>query len=565
MDDISTDHVSKLQLLTADDIYDTRIASRRAASHEVAQDDYAARRVPATWRWSAWGSLWAFSGISTAMVFILTGGLLVTFYGGNAVIAATLLTFLYTAVGVYYMSRKASNEGAVVELISKHTFGFKGSAYEIVIYGILGVVYFSLEGHVMSAALSEVIPALPYAASAAIVCVAFIPLSLYGMQFLTKFEALTVWIYALGMLLVAYGVFAGWSKDVNSSLAGHDWWNINPNNVPFTWQAVFGAFGTIAGVLGAILILLCTDMARFAKRSDARKAGLLLALIGVSVPLVLAMISGVYLVSASAGKIADPGIALPRVLGVGGLLLVVLTQVRINVVNVYFGTTALENFTLQVFQIKWTRQRLLIPFMVLAYLLLISPLLKYFSTIMTMLSVFLVNWASVILGDLWLVRKRYGIPQWAEFRRGYVASYNKIGMLSMWLPTAVGIVMGSGKYGPQIQALAVPLTGAAAFLMPAIVSSLLSKQRVLAQYFARIPQSVAGLQAVSECSLCGEAFHRSDFVLCPFHKGKYICSRCCATESGCKLMCHGETATDLQRADKTPALNQTAGGSHERK
>ena len=546
MDDMSMDHVSKLQRLTADEIYDTRVEGRRAASHGAAQDDYAARRVPATWRWSAWDSLWAFSGISTAMVFTLTGGLLVFFYGGNAVIVATLLTFVYTAVGVYFMSHKAANEGAVVELISKHTFGFKGSAYEIVIYGILGVVYFSLEGHVMSAALSEVIPALPYPASAAIVCLAFIPLSLYGMQFLTKFEALTVWIYALGMLLVAYGVFAGWSKDVSSALADHDWWNINPNNVPFTWQAVFGAFGTIAGVLGAILILLCTDMARFAKRSEARKVGLLISLVGVSVPLVLAMISGVYLVSASAGKIADPGVALPRLLGAGGLLLVLLTQVRINVVNVYFGTTALENFTLQVFQMKWTRQRLLIPFMILAYLLLISPLLKYFSTIMTMLSVFLVNWASVILGDLWLVRRRHGIPQWAEFRRGYVAAYNKIGMFSMWLPTAIGVVMGSGKLGPQAQALAVPLTGIAAFLMPAMISALLPQRRVLAQYFARIPESVAGLKEVFECSLCREAFHRSDFLLCPFHKGTFICSHCCATEGGCKTMCHGETAAGQQ-------------------
>lgn len=531
-------NASTLLHLTENEIFDTREIGERAGGHEAAQDDYALRRVPATWRWSAWDSLWAFSGISTAMVFTLTGGLLVTFYGGIAVIAATLLTFVYTAVGVYIMSHKAANEGAVVELISKHTFGFKGSAYEIVIYGILGVIYFSLEGHVMSAALSEVVPTLPYAVSAAIVCLAFIPLSLYGMQFLTKFQSLTVWIYGLGMALVVYGIFAGWSPEVSSKLAGHDWWNINPNQVPLTWQAVFGAFGTIAGVLGAILILLCTDMARFARRNEARKVGVLMSLVGAFVPLVLAMIFGVYLFSATGGKIADPGIALPRLLGVGGLLLVLLTQVRINVVNVYFGTTALENFASQVFRTKWTRQKFLIPFMILAYLLLVSPLLKYFSTIMTMLSVFLVNWASVILGELWLVRRRQGIPQWAEFRRGYVSSYNKIGLASMWVPTSIGVVMGSGKFGAPIQALAVPLTGIAAFLLPAVISSLLTKSAVLTQYFARIPHSVASLGEVHKCALCAETFHRSDFVLCPFHKGTFICSSCCATERNCKTLCH---------------------------
>ena len=418
MSDLSADLVAKLRRLTADDIYDTREVGRRAASHESVQDDYAARRVPATWRWSAWESLWAFSGISTALVFMLMGGLLVTFYGGKAVITAALLTFACAALGAYHMARRAAEEGAVVELLSKHTFGFKGSAYQIVIYGILGVIYFSLEGHVMSAALSEVVHGLPYAASAAIVCLAFIPLSLYGMQFLTRFEAVTVWLYVLGILLVGYAVYAGWSQEINGTLAGADWWNINPGHVPYTWEAVLGAFGPIAGVLGAILVLLCTDMARFARRSEARKAGLLISLLGVSVPLVLAMTAGVYLVAASAGKIADPGIALPRLLGSGGLLLVLLTQVRINVVNVYFGTTALKNFAVQVFQKQWTRQKLLLPFMALAYGLLISPLLQYFSTIMTMLSVFLVDWAAVMLGELWLVRPLYGIPRWSEFRRG---------------------------------------------------------------------------------------------------------------------------------------------------
>ena len=162
MSDLSADLVAKLRRLTADDIYDTREVGRRAASHESVQDDYAARRVPATWRWSAWESLWAFSGISTALVFMLMGGLLVTFYGGKAVITAALLTFACAALGAYHMARRAAEEGAVVELLSKHTFGFKGSAYQIVIYGILGVIYFSLEGHVMSAALSEVVHGLPY-------------------------------------------------------------------------------------------------------------------------------------------------------------------------------------------------------------------------------------------------------------------------------------------------------------------------------------------------------------------------------------------------------------------
>ena len=527
-----------LNQLEESEIYDTRVVEKRAGGQDVAQDDYALRRVPATWRWSAWDCVWALSGISTAMAFPLTAGLLVVFYGGAAVLVAVLLTCIYAAAGVYMNARKAAKEGAVIELISKHSFGFKGAAFEIVIYGLLGVVYFSLEGHVMSAALSEVLPILPYWLSAALICFLFIPLSLYGMQFLTRFQSITAWIYGLGVILVFVALFSGWSKDISSALAQSDWWNINPNRVPFSWRSVLGAFGAMAGVLGAIMILLCPATARFARRDQATKAAALMSLFGAVFPLGLAMTFGVYLVAASGGKVPDPGVSLTRLLGPIGLLLVVLTQLRVNVINVYFGTTALENFASQIFQTKWSRVKLIAPFMICAYLLLISPFLKYFGTIMTILSVFLVNWVSVIAGELWFVRPRHGIPQWAEFRRAYAASYNKIGMLSMWLPTIVGVAMGSGRLGTDVQALAVPITGVAALAMPGLISTWLSRQSVLAQYFARIPARVASLQEMHTCGRCGEAFHRSDFVLCPFHNDAYICSGCCATESRCNLVCH---------------------------
>jgi purine-cytosine permease-like protein len=439
------------------------------------------------------------------------------------------------------MARKAANEGAVIELISKHIFGFKGAAFVIVLYGALGILYFCLEGHVMAAALSEVLPIIPYQVSAAIICLLFVPLTLYGMKFLTRFQWMTVWLYVIGMGAVLIGLFSGWSSDVSSSLAPHDWWSINPNHRPYNWRTVLGAFGAISGVFGAILILLITSTARFTRRDQATRSGILMAF-GVGSPFALTMTLGVYFVAASGGKIFDPGVAIPRLIGSAGLLLVVLTQLRVNVINVYFGTTALENFTAQIFQKKWTRTRFLIPFMGAAYLLVISPFLQYFGTIMTMLSVFLVSWASVVLGDLWLVRPSIGLPQWAEFRRGYAASYNKIGTFSMWLPTVIGVVMASGRLGNTAQVIAVPLSGIAAFVLPKLCSLMIPPSKIVRHYFARIPASVSGLSEVHRCPLCGESFHRSDFVLCPYHKSNYVCSSCCATERRCDLSCHSSAA-----------------------
>ncbi len=532
------DRTSELRGLPEHEIYDIRDLKERKGGTEEAQDDYALRRVPATWRWSAWASLWAYSGVATAMAVPLTGGILAVTYGGRAAIAATILTYVYTAVGVYYLSLKSANEGAVAELISKHTFGFIGSAYQILIYGLLLIVYFSLEGHVMSAALSEVVTFLPYWFNAALICFAFIPLSLYGMQFLSKFQMVTAWIYGCGVGLIVAALVLGWSAEISSSRAGHDWWNVNPNNVPFTWESVLAAFGTMAGTVGSVLIIICSSTARFARRVEARKTALLMSLVGVTFPLLVAMICGVYLVAATGGMIADPGVSLPRLLGAAGLVFILLTQVRVNVLNVYFGTTALENFSSQVFRTKWTRTKFLLPFMAISYVLLVSPLLKYFGLIMTMLSVVLVSWISVIFGELWMVRAHHGIPQWAEYRRGYTPSYNKIGMASMWGPAAAGILMASGWFGPRVYALAVPFAGIAAFFLPMLISAFMPRAAVVAQYFVRVPAGVGGLQETCECVLCRKTFHRSDFVMCPFHRGAFICSGCCATEQRCDAMCH---------------------------
>lgn len=538
--------VDFLNKLSRDQVYDTRVLEKRQGDNEAAQDDYAARRVPGSWRWSAWRSLWAFSAISTAMVFPLTGALLSVTFGARATIIAMALSTVYGMLGVFYMTKKSAEEGALSELISRQTFGYKGSAYQILLYGLLGTVYFSLEGHVMSAALSEAIPVIPYEVSAAIVCIVFIPLTFYGMIFLEKFQSFTVWVYILGIILAFAGLFGGWSDKINSSLAGIRWWNINPNNVPLDWISVLGAFGSYVGLLGGSnLILNSTDTSRFIKQNEKNKGAVLYALLGVSIPAFFTPLFGVYLLAATGGKNPDPGVTLVWLLGPLGLLLIYITQIRINLFNVYFGTNAMENFSTQILKLNWKRSKYVFPFMIISYLLIVSPLLEYYSTVTTVLSVFLFNWANTLLGDLLLVRKKYGIPQWSEFRRGYAASYNKIGIYSMWFPTIIGILMGTGIFGVKIQVLAVPLTGILSFFLPIIISNLMSRERLLKQYFGRIPEPMPVTADMAEaeytCRICSRFYHKSDFVYCPFHGGAYICSTCCASEKNCKLMCQKQS------------------------
>lgn len=538
---------AELNRLQPDDVLDTRDSHERVAHEGAATEDYSLRRVPASWRWSAWSALWSYSGLSTCMAFPLTAGLLSLYYGAPATLIAFVLTFVYSLFGVYYFTRKSAEEGTLEVLMSRQSFGFVGATYQLIAYGLIGAVYFALEGHVMASALSEVTH-WPQWIAAGIICAAFIPLSIYGMRFLSVFQSATVWLYVLGMLAVLYVTFAGAHPEVSRALAGDAWWQVNPGHAPLNWVTVLSAFGATSGVLGAILILLCTEQARFARRRDSRKAGLLMSVVGTGFGQLVAPLLGIYLFACTGGKIPDPGVSISKLLGSAGLTLVVLTQLRINVINVYFGVNALQNVAATAAKLSLGRTVFILPFLVICYGVILSPWLEKFGTIMTMLSVFLVNWANVMLGEFWLVRRRYAMPAYSEIRRGYLPAYNRIGLLSMWIPTAIGVVLGSGSLGVEAAALAVPLTGLAAFLMPSLVASTMGPQEVVKAYFPRVPVGVRHLPEMVRCPIEKVEHHRSDFVQCPYHGNQFISSTACAAERGCQQMCLRSERTVLAPA-----------------
>ncbi|MFM0673356.1 purine-cytosine permease family protein [Paraburkholderia sediminicola] len=543
------ERIEELRRIPIEQVMDTRSPRQRAGGSATAQDDYALRRVPSTWRWSAWSTLWAFSGMSTAMASPLTAALLAHDFGAPATILALLATLIYTCIGVWIMARKASEEGAILELMSKHTFGFRGSAFQFVILGLLGTIYFSLEAHVMAVALTEAFPSIGYKMGVAIICVGFVPLTLYGMQFLTRFQSITIWIYIAGIVAAFVGLVQGWSDTVKTALIVGHWWNVSPTHAALTWQGVLGAFGVYSGLFGSILILLSTDTARFARREEAAKAATLTSLIGATIPVLATPLLGIYLLACSAGQVVDPGIALVRVLATYGLLLVVVTQLRVNVINAYFGTNALENFSSQVLKLRWNRSAYLAPFMLVVFLITTSHFLDYFSTIMTIISVFLFNWTMVFFGEMTFVRRRFGLPQWSEFRRAYTARYNFVGLISLWLPTALGIALASGVIGPAARIWAVPVAGSMAFLLPLVITLGRNSDWVVSQYFARVPATVAALEVEQTCSICRGDYHRSDYVQCPYHQSKYICSKCCAVEKSCGEICQTQSMqTQVRRA-----------------
>lgn len=516
--------------------YDTRDMAFEMDS-EAATDDYGLNRVPGNWRFSPWQAFWSLSGIPTGLAFPLTGALLTLSFGAPATIIGFLITGIIVSFGIYYASKQASNEGIGKDLMTRASLGYYGSIVTSLFSALFFVLMFSVELTVLANSLSEYVPILPYWVSAALIVAVFVLLGIYGMVLINKLQNFTLWLYAIGLILGFVGLFYGWSDKASVDFAG-DWWKANPSGAPLSFTTVLSATGSWIGAFGLVSIWASTDVTRMVRRKEQKKGAVLSSIILGVFGCVIAGMLGIFLLASTQFTNPDPGVTFVRLLGPFGLFFIIITQLRINIMNMYLGTLAFDSSVAQVSNKGVARSWLLVPFAIIGYIIVIIPgFMGYFPTLASMASVLFAAWVGAVFGEKMLVRRRYGIPSWSEFRRAYLPAVNWIGFASFLFPTILGLAGVIGLFGDSFKATAVPVTFVGSFFLPAILAMLLGKEKVVRQYFARIPEIPESDSDMMDCAITGETLHRSDFVLCPFHNNTWISSKACASESNCGKMC----------------------------
>ncbi|MGD9765717.1 MAG: cytosine permease [Candidatus Binatia bacterium] len=521
------------------DVFDTRPTGAREGGREVAMDDHAVRRIPANWRWNYLGATFTAFGVSTAMIYPLSGALYTLAFGAKAALIAGLVSAVYAVAVTYYINRHVINEGINADLISRSTFGYIGSAFNALLYATVCAFYFAAEGSVMAHALHEVVPAVPYWGWAVLTSATFLILGLFGMVLLSKIQWSTLVFYFLGLGLAFYALVAGWNPDVSVERMSQ-WLDYAPPGVPFDFWTVLEAIGAYIGVLGAILAVFTTDVARFIRREDRGFGGFVFVVVNTLFPVLIMYTIGIQMFAASGQP--DPGVTLVRLLGTLGLVVTLLTQVRINLLNLYGGTIGLANFCARIFGFIPGRAFWVVPFLLIATAIVLTPFRENFGYVSIYISIFLCSWVSTLIGERVFVRGRYRLPSWSEVRRAYLPDWNPVGIASMWIPVLISCVMASGIFGRHVRALAVPTSIALPFVLPAIIASMLSKPRLIRAYVGRDIDLPPVALEVLECGVCHKGFHRSDFAACPFHNGQWICSYCCISELRCQTLCRKESS-----------------------
>ena len=525
------------------DVFDTRPTLAREGGREVAMDDHGVRRIPATWRWGYVGATFTAAGVSTAMIYPLSGALYTINYGAKAALIAAGVTAVYALITCYFIIRHVVNEGINADLLSRSTFGYIGSAFNAVLYATVCGFLFAAEGSVMAHALQEAVPSVPYWGWAVVTNASFVLLGLFGMVLLTKVQWATLVFYFAGLTVAFWALIQGW--DERASLERmQGWWNLNPNNVPFDGWTVLEATSSYIGVLGAILAVFTTDVARFMRREQRGFGGMFFVAVNTIIPVVIMYVTGITMLAATGQP--DPGVTLVRLIGGLGLAITLITQVRINLLNLYGGTLGLANFFSRIFGYVPGRQFWVVPFLVVATGIILTPFREHFGQITIYISVFLCAWVSTLIGERVLVRASHGLPSWSEVRRAYLPDYNVVGLVSMWVPVAIACVMATGLLGRHVRALAVPFAIVVPFLLPGLLGALLGEERLVRAYVGRDMVVPPQDMDVVSCGRCQGEFHRSDFARCPFHGDIWICSYCCMSELQCGTVCRTGAAPVVQ-------------------
>ncbi|ENN85457.1 integral membrane sensor hybrid histidine kinase [Rhizobium freirei PRF 81] len=498
------------------------------------------------------------------------GGTITLSYGTtNAFYAILVASLVMLAVGLP-ISRYAIRHGVDIDLLTRGaSFGYIGSTITSLIYASFTFMLFAIEASIMSGAL-ELTLGIPVWIGYIISAVMVIPLVTHGVRLISRFQLLTqpFWI-VLNILPFAFIAFADWGKfDLWRAFAGiHHAASAPGSAAPFDLVE----FGAASAVILALMSQIGeqADFLRFLPPEGHRKwrhrlaiflAGPGWVIIGTpkllagSFLVVLTLTSGV-----PADRAADPAQMYLTAFGYmipwhnAALLLmaafVMISQLKINVMNAYAGSLAWSNFFSRLTHSHPGRVIWLVFNVAIALLLMELGIYRLLEETLGIFSIIAMAWLCTISADLFINKPLGLAPPGIEFKRAHLYDINPVGPGAMALSATIALIAHFGAFGSIAASLATYITLIVALIAsPAIAWATKGKY-----YLARKPrQSWKNLTTIT-CSVCEHPFEPEDMAWCPAYAAP-ICSLCCSLDSRCHDMCKPKARLNAQVATVAKTL-----------
>jgi purine-cytosine permease-like protein len=434
-------------------------------------EDYTLRFAPRSYR--KWGpavvATSALGGIAYLADFAIGANIGIANGTGNALWGILIFAVVIVLTG-YPLAYYAARYNIDLDLITRGSgFGYYGSVLTNVIFASFTFIFFALEGSIMAQGLKLGLH-IPLWLGYLISSVMVIPLVIYGMKTLATLQVWTTPLWLVMMVLPflylvikhpdAIGDFLAFSGGTDAqgghgvSFAGTmlaagvclsliaqiaeqiDYLRFMPPKTPENsrrwWTAVitagpgwvfFGAIKQIVGLFLAVyLIMNFADEAGVANEPVQQ----FLAVYEEFMPHWLAMTLAV--------------------------ILVVISQIKINVTNAYSGSLAWTNSFTRV--TKTYPGRLFFVFfnVAIALVLMEANMFSFLNNILNFYANIAIAWIVVVASDIAINKYLLKIsPKVPEFRRGMLYNVNPVGFVSVILAGGLSILVYFHAFGDAIQ------------------------------------------------------------------------------------------------------------------
>src|SRR6478609_6275976 len=510
-------------------------------------EDYTLRFAPRSYRkWSTRVvGISALGGIAYLADFAIGANIGIAYGTTNALWGILIFAVVVMVTG-FPLAYYAARYNVDLDLVTRGSgFGYYGSVVTNVIFATFTFIFFALEGSIMAQGLKLGlgIPLwLGYAASTLII----FPLVIYGMKVLSTLQVWTTPLWLV--LMVAPFVYL---------VVSH------PESVGqfFAYQGENGVqgfdFGSTLLAAGVCLSLIAqiaeqNDYLRFMppKTPENKRSWwtwMFLAGPGWVIFGAIKQIVGLFLAVYLIANVADStGIAnqpvhqfleiyenfLPGWLAMTlAVVLVVISQIKINVTNAYSGSLAWTNSFTRVTKTYPGRLVFLGFNLLIALVLMEANMFDFLNTILGFYANCGMAWVVVVASDI--VFNKYLLklsPMQPEFRRGMLYAVNPVGFGSMLAAAGVSIVVFFGGLGPALQ----PFSPLVAILLAMVLPPVLALATRGRYYLRRTDDGIdapmedehgnpSGL--IMQCHVCREQIERPDLAACAAHDA-VVCSLC---------------------------------------
>jgi purine-cytosine permease-like protein len=540
---------------------DTAAASSSLTATKETLEDYTLRFAPRSYRkWSTRVvGISALGGIAYLADFAIGANIGMSYGTTNALWGIAIFAVVIFATG-FPLAYYAARYNIDLDLITRGAgFGYYGSVVTNVIFATFTFIFFALEGSIMAQGLKlglGVPLSLGYAASTLII----FPLVVYGMKVLSKLQVWTtpLWLFLM-VFPFAYLVIS------------------HPESVGqfFAYQGEHGSgatsFGSILLAAGVCLSLIAQiaeqiDYLRFMPPRTPQNAKswwtwMMLAgpgwVIFGAIKQVIGMFLAVYLIAnvADGAAVANQPVHqfleiyrnfMPAWLAITlAVVLVVISQIKINVTNAYSGSLAWTNSFTRITKHYPGRLVFLGVNLLIALILMEANMFDFLNTILGFYANCGMAWVVVVASDIAINKYWLKIsPKQPEFRRGMLYAINPVGFCSMLLAAGLSILAFFGGLGETLRPYS-PLVAIVLGLVLPPVFAIASKGR----YYLRRTDDGIDVPMYDEhgnptddhllCHVCGIQYERPDMAACDSHES-HVCSLCLSTDKSadCVLPAH---------------------------